>query len=49
MVIYCYIEIIGEFLLPPNFLYNVYDHENYCPGKPVNIYTIINKYDTGEQ
>ena len=28
MVIYRYAEIIGEFLLPLVFSYNIYDHEN---------------------
>ena len=27
MVIYCYVDRIDEFLLPPIFLYNVYSHE----------------------
>ena len=27
MVIYHYVDIIGEFLLPPQFLYNMYDYQ----------------------
>ena len=38
MVIYRYIEIIGELLLPPNFLYNIYDDQKYYPGEPVYIH-----------
>ena len=38
MEIYRYVEIIGEFSLLPIFLYNIYDHEKYYPGKPVNIH-----------
>ena len=38
MVIYHYVDRIGEFSLPTIFLYNIYDHENYNPGEPVNIH-----------
>ena len=38
MVIYYYVEIIWIILVNPNFLYNIYDHEKYYPGEPVNIH-----------
>ena len=38
ILIYHYIERIGELLLPPISLYIIYDHQKYYPGKPVNIY-----------
>ena len=38
MVIYHCVEIIGELLLPPIFSYNIYDHNKYYPGEPVNIH-----------
>ena len=38
MVIYHYVEIIGEFLLPSIFSCNIYNHENIYPCEPVNIY-----------
>ena len=38
MVIYYYIDIIGEFLLPPFFSYNIYDHQKYYSGEPVSIH-----------
>ena len=37
MLIYHYVDIIGEFLLPLFFSYNMYDHQKYYPGEPVNI------------
>ena len=51
MVIYHYAERIWRVLVTPNSLYNIYDHEKYYPGEPVNIYiyTIINKYYPGEK
>ena len=38
MVIYHYVEIIGEFLLPSIFSCNIYNHENIYPGEPVYIH-----------
>ena len=38
MVIYRYVEIIGELFLPPIFLYNLCYHEKYHPCEPVNIH-----------
>ena len=38
MAIYRYVERIGEFLLPPIFLYNKYDHEKCYPGELVHIH-----------
>ena len=38
MVIYRYVDRIGELLLSPIFLYNIYDHEKYYPGEPFNIH-----------
>ena len=38
MSIYHYVEIIGELSLPLIFLYNIYDHQKYYPGEPVNIH-----------
>ena len=38
MVIYHYIERIGELLVLPILMYNIYDYKKYYPGKPVNIY-----------
>ena len=37
-IIYHYVEIIWRILVIPNFLYEIYDHEKYYPGEPVNIY-----------
>ena len=37
MVIYHYIEIIWRIIVTPKFSYNIYDHEKYYPGEPVNI------------
>ena len=34
MVIYHYVERI---LVTPNFSYDIYDHEKYYSGEPVNI------------
>ena len=38
LVIYHYSERIWIFIVTPNFLYNIYDHEKYYPGEPVNIH-----------
>ena len=38
MVIYYYVEIIWIILVNPNFSYNIYYHEKYYPGEPVNIH-----------
>ena len=38
VVIYHYVERIWIILVNPNFLYNIYDHEKYYPGGPVNIH-----------
>ena len=38
MVIYHYVERIGELSLLLNFLYNIYDYETIFPGEPVNIH-----------
>ena len=38
MVIYYYVEIIWIILVNPDFSYNIYDHEKYYPGEPVNIH-----------
>ena len=37
MVIYRYFEKIWRILVTPNYLYKIYDHENYYPGEPVII------------
>ena len=44
MVIYHYVERIGEFWLPPIFLYNIYNHEKYYPGELciIHIQSLIN-------
>ena len=34
-----YVERIGDFSLPPIFLYNIYDYKKYYPGEPVHIYS----------
>ena len=39
IVIYHYVDRIRRILVTPNFLYNIYDHEKYYPGEPVNIHT----------
>ena len=39
MVFYHYVERIWKILFMPNFLYNIYDHEKYYPGEPVNMHT----------
>ena len=36
MVVYHYVDRIGEFSLPPNFLYDIYDHKKDYPGEQVN-------------
>ena len=38
MVIYHYVEIIWIIIITPNFLYDIYDHEKYYPGEPVNMH-----------
>ena len=38
LAIYHYAERIWRFIVTPNFLYNIYDHEKYYPGEPVNIH-----------
>ena len=38
MVIYHYVEKIGELSLPLIVLYNIYDHEKYYTGVPVKIH-----------
>ena len=38
MIIYQYVERIWRILVTPDFLYNIYDHEKYYPGEPVNIH-----------
>ena len=38
MVIYHYVERISRILVTPDFVYNVYDHEKYYLGEPVNIH-----------
>ena len=38
MEFYHYIERIWRIIVTPNFLYNIYDHEKYYPGEPVNIH-----------
>ena len=38
MVIYHYVDRIDELLLPPNFLYNIYDNKKMYPGEPANIH-----------
>ena len=38
MVIYNYVQIIGELLLPLIFLYTIYDNRKNYMGKPVNIH-----------
>ena len=38
MVIYGYVESIGELLSPPIFPYKICDNEKYYPGEPVNIH-----------
>ena len=37
IVIYHYVEIIKTFSLPLICSYNIYNHEKYYPGGPVNI------------
>ena len=37
LVIYHYNERIWRILVAPYFLYNIYDHEFFKPGAPVNI------------
>ena len=37
MVIYHYVERIWRIIVTPNFVFNIYDHEKYYPGEPVNI------------
>ena len=37
MVIYHCIERVWGIVVTLNFLYNIYDHEKYYPGDPVNI------------
>ena len=37
MEIYHYVKIIWRIILTPNFLYNIYNHEKYDSGEPVNI------------
>ena len=50
IVIYHYVERVGELLLPPIFPYNIYDHESILSRWTSQYtYTIINKYDPGEQ
>ena len=38
MVIYHYVDIIWRILVTLDFLYDIYDHERYYPGEPVNIH-----------
>ena len=38
MLIYHYVERVGEFFLLLIFLYNIYDNEIYYPGETVNIH-----------
>ena len=38
MVIYHYVERILRIIVAPYFSYNMYDHEKYYPGEPVNIH-----------
>ena len=38
ILIYHYIDRIGEFSLPTMVWYNVYYHQKYYPGEPVDIY-----------
>ena len=44
MVIYYYVERIWRVLVTPAFLYNIYNHETYYSGEPVNthIQSLIN-------
>ena len=37
MVIYQYVDRVGELLFPPMFLYNICNNEKYYPDEPVNI------------
>ena len=38
VIIYHYVERIEELFLPLICSYNIYDHQKYDPGKPVNIH-----------
>ena len=38
MIIYYYIERIWGILVTTDLSYNIYDHENNYPDKPLNIY-----------
>ena len=38
IAIYHYVEIIWIIIITPNFLYDIYDHEKYYPGEPVNMH-----------
>ena len=38
MVIYHYVERIWRIHITPNFPYNIYNHQKYYPGEPVNIH-----------
>ena len=50
MAIYRYVGIIGEFLLPPIFAYNIYDHQKILSWWTSQYtYTIIHKYCLGGQ
>ena len=46
ILIYYYVEIIAEFLLPLIYLYNIYDNQKYFPGEPFNIHiqSLINNF-----
>ena len=37
MVIKHWVERIWRIIVIPAILYNIYDHEKYYPGEPVNI------------
>ena len=38
LVIYYYVDIIWRILITQYFLYNIYGHEKYYRGEPVNIH-----------
>ena len=40
MVIYHYVDRIGEFLLPLICSYNICNDQKYYPGEPVNIHIL---------